>query len=426
MGERMAFGKIIKFIMLTMSLLIFIFSTIYVSKASPPMPIGIAGLITVDGIPIDDGYLVIIKNENTGETVYDYTENGYFVVGLSGSNGDKITANIEYNGKIFSNYTIVNMGIATQWINISISTEIIENKKPVIVLSDIFEGYVGEEIIFDASSCYDPDGHIIKYEWTFYDYPPFTMTGRTIKKIFYKECNIIGVLTLYDNDFLTSSKTFNVIIKNKQIDENETIDENNDTFVEIPPIPPIANFTFNEFKYNQSFLCINFTSTSIDTDGYIVNFTWIINGNSYYGKNITLLIPIPRDKNFVKLNVTLIVIDNDNLYDYKNTVITFNISNIPDEKYNLIIYSKKPVSIKLMKDNEILDEDYGTYFEYYLPFGNYSVIYTYKGREFNKSINLNKNIEMLLYIPYENKTPSFSLLILIISFGVMLYVKKKN
>jgi len=442
-------GTIIKVVILIVALLTFILATIYVVKASPPMPIGTAGVIVVDGDKIQDGYLVTVKNENTGETVYDYTENGYFVVGLSGTDGDKITASIEYNGVIYSNSTIVDTTRATQWINISISTgnentgeendTSTENKKPVIVLQDTFEGYVGEEIIFDASLCYDPDGNIIKYEWLFYDYPPFTLTGKVVKIVFNKVCNIIGVLTIYDDDFSTTSKTFNVVISenddsntfddngNSTNTDNEN-DDNNDTIITFPPMPPIANFTCYEGEYSDGILYVNFTSTSTDPDGYIVNWTWTIDGRLYYGENITVGVPLAGENaSFIKLNVTLLVTDNDGLYDDINAVVTLNTSYINEEKYHLTIYSEKPVSIKLSRNGELLDEDYGTHFEYYLPSGDYSIIYTYNGMEFNKSINLNKNTEILLDIPYNrNNTPAFGLLALVLAFGVIIYVRKKN
>lgn len=427
----MKVGTIIKVVIVIVALLTFILATIYVVKASPPMPVGIASYITVDNNPIEDGYLVTIKNDNTGETVYDYTENGYAVVGLSGTDGDKITVSIEYNGVIYSNSTIVDTTRATQWINISISTGggDTENKRPVIILPDTFEGYVGEEIVFDASSCYDPDGYITKYEWTFYDYPPFTLTGKIVKKVFNNVCNIIGVLTVYDDDFATTSKTFNVIISQQSNNENGgDNNSSNDTIITFPPMPPIANFTCSEGKYSDGILYINFTSTSTDPDGYIVNWTWTIDGRLYYGENITVGVPLAGENaSFVKLNVTLLVTDNDGLYDDINAVVTFNTSYINEEKYHLTIYSEKPVSIKLSRNGELLDEDYGTHFEYYLPSGNYDIIYTYNGMEFNKSITLNKNTEILLDIPYNrNNTPAFGLLALVLAFGVIIYVRKKN
>ena len=427
-------GTIIKVVVIIMALLTFIFATIYVAKASPPMPIGTAGAIFVDDEPIEDGYVVTVKNENTGEEVYVYTENGYFVSGLSGGDGNKIIASIEYDGILYSNSTIVDTSKATQWINISISTsndDEGDNKKPVIILQDVFEGYVGEEIVFDASSCYDPDGYITKYEWTFYDYPPFTLTGKTVKKVFNNVCNIMGILTVYDNDYTTSTKTFNVIITQQQDDNNdedEQSNSSNDTIITFPPMPPIANFTCYEGEYSDGILYVNFTSTSTDPDGYIVNWTWTINGIwIYYGKNITVEVPVNENESFIKLNITLLVTDNDGLYDDISVIVTFNTSYVNEEKYHLVIYSEKPVSIKLSRNEDVLDEDYGTYFEYYLPSGDYDIIYTYNGIDLNKSINLNKNTEILLDIPYnKNNTPAFGLLALVLAFGVIIYVRKKN
>jgi len=444
-------GTIIKVAIIIVALLTFIFATIYVAKASPPMPIGTAGKIVVNNESIDDGYVVTVKNEDTGEEVYAYTENGYFVVGVSGIDGDEITASVEYDGVVYSNSTIVDTSRATQWINISISTsnpndddndtndEETENEKPVILIPDTFEGTVGDEIVFDASSCYDPDGYITKYEWTFYDYPPSTLTGKIVKKVFNNVCNIMGIITVYDNDCVTSSKTFNVVINQQSNNDSEnennssdsSADENNssnDTVITVPPMPPIANFTCSEGFYENNTLYVNMTSTSTDADGYIVNWTWTVEGELYYGENITVIVPIvDENESFAKLNVTLLVTDNDGLYDDVNAVITFNTSYINSEKHHLIIYSEEPVSIKLSRDGQVLDEDSGTHFEYYLPSGDYSVVYTYNGMEFDKNINLDADTDIMLDIPTnQNHTPAFGLLAVLIAFGVIIYVRKKN
>lgn len=432
----MKWDVLIKGLTVAFALLTFILATVYVVDASPPMPVGVASYITVDGDPIEDGYLVTVKNENTGETVYDYTENGYIVAGLSGIDGDEITVSIEYDNKLYTNSTIVDTSRATQWVNISITTsggdEGEENKKPVIIIPDVFEGNVGQEIIFDASQCYDPDGYIVKYEWTFYDYPPFTLYGKVVRTVFDNVCNIMGVLTVYDNDYATSSKTFNIIISEENYNnDNNTNNTNsssdNETIITFPPMPPIANFTLSDSFYDNNTLYVNFTSTSYDNDGYIVNWTWTIEGKLYYGENITVEVPIVgENESFVKLNVTLLVTDNDGLYDEISAVVTLNTSYISEEKYHLVIYSPEPVTITLKSRGEIIDSNYGTQFDYYLPLGNYEVLYAYNGENYNKTINLNKNTEIILDIPVnKNSTPAFELLSLLIAFGVIIYVRKK-
>jgi len=420
------FGKIIKMVMVIIAVLTFILATVYVVNAGPPiLPVGIAGEITINGEPIPDGYSVIIKNLNSGETVEKFTKDGFFVAGLSAVDGDEIEVSISYNGKAYSNTTVVNTSRTTQWINITIIEENGEddeedntikiNEKPVVVIPSSFTGKTGECIIFNASQCYDPDGRIVKYEWLFYDYPPFTLHGKIVNYTWNHPCNIIGVLTIYDNNYSTNMKTFSVIIY-----DNETNGSNNITF---PSMPPVANFTLTNSYYKNNTLYVNFTSTSTDPDGYIVNWTWTIDGKLYYGENITVKVPIRNvNASFIKLNVTLLVTDNDGMYDDVNAFVTLNISYLNSEKYHLIIYSQKTVNIKIMKSSDVVMEDAGKYFDYLLPEGNYTIIYAYKDQVKEERINLNRDVEIPLEFK-DNKTP-LGFEILIIAFMIIFMVRK--
>ena len=397
-------GKVLKIVIVAIAILIFIAGTIYVAIAGPPiLPVGVAGKITVNGDPIPNGYSVIIKNLNSGETIEKFTKDGYFVAGLSAKDGDEIVASITFNGKTYSNSTFVNTSRTTQWINITIvenengdNENIIKiNKKPVIVIPSSFTGKTGECIVFNASQCYDPDGHIVKYEWTFYDYPPFTLHGKIVNHTWDHPCNIIGILTIYDNNYSSNMRTFSVVVY-----ENES----NSSNITFPPMPPIANFTLVDSYYKNNTLYVNFTSTSTDPDGYIVNWTWKVNEKMHYGKNITVKVPIDKNAEFTRLNVTLTVTDNDGMYDDVNALVTLNTSYLNGEKYHLIIYSQKTVNIKIMKSSDVVIEDAGKYFDYLLPEGNYTLVYAYKDQVKEEKINLDRDIELPLEIK-DKKTP---------------------
>ena len=399
------FGKIIKMVVVIVAILTFLVATVYVVNAGPPiLPVGIAGEITINGEPIPDGYSVIIKNLNSEETIEKFTKDGFFVAGLSAVDGDEIEASISYNGKVYSNSTVVNVSRTTQWINITIIEEyenednntIKINEKPVVVIPSSFTGKIGECIVFDASQCYDPDGYIVKYEWTFYDYPPFTLHGKIVNHTWDHPCNIIGVLTIYDNNYSTNMKTFSVIICKS---------ESNDSNITFPPIPPVANFTLVNSYYKNNTLYVNFTSTSTDPDGHIVNWTWSIDGKQYYGENVTVEVPISGgNASFIRLNVSLLVTDNDGMYDDANAFVSLNISYLNSKKYHLIIYSQKTVNIKIMKSSDVVIEDAGKYFDYLLPKGNYTLVYAYKDQVKEEKINLDKDIELPLEIK-DKKTP---------------------
>jgi len=414
-------GKVLKIVIVAIAILTFIAGTIIVIAGPPILPVGVAGKITVNGDPIPNGYSVIIKNLNSGETIEKFTKDGYFVAGLSAKDGDEIVASITFNGKTYSNSTFVNTSRTTQWINITIvesengdNENIIKtNEKPVIIIPSSFTGKTGECIVFNASQCYDPDGYIVKYEWTFYDYPPFTLHGKIVNYTWDHPCNIIGILTIYDNNYSSNMRTFSVVVY-----ENES----NSSNITFPPMPPIANFTLVDSYYKNNTLYVNFTSTSTDPDGYIVNWIWKVNENTYYGKNITVKVPIDKNAEFTRLNVTLTVTDNDGMYDDVNALVTLNTSYLNGEKYHLIIYSQKTVNIKIMKSSDVVIEDVGKYFDYLLPKGNYTLVYAYKDQVKEEKINLDRDIELPLEIK-DKKTP-LGFETIIIAFIIIYMVRR--
>jgi len=56
---------------------------------------------------------------------------------------------------------------------------IIKNEKPVAVIDAPEQAYIGDEITFDASKSYDPDGTIVSYYWDFGD--GLTAQGKVVK-----------------------------------------------------------------------------------------------------------------------------------------------------------------------------------------------------------------------------------------------------
>lgn len=71
-------------------------------------------------------------------------------------------------------------------------------------------------------------------------------------------------------------------------------------------MPPKSSFTADKTSVKPGYT-INFTATSTDEDGYISNFTWMLDdGRFFYGKNITVNFSTPG-----WVNITLITTDND-------------------------------------------------------------------------------------------------------------------
>lgn len=410
---------IIKIILLILALLIFVVSTAFVLvNATPPMPVGVCGKITVDGNILTEG-IITIKNMDTDETVNVEIDgnSGFYVISISGTSGDTINASIYYNGKYYSNETIIDTTKATQWCNITIITEEEpppnppepeENKKPVIVFPDEIVGYVGEEIMFNASSCYDPDGKITIYGWSIYDYPPFSKTGVSFVHTWHEEKNIVGTLTIYDDHMSLVSKSFSIkIIKENNGDGDDD---------QIPiTIPPIADFTYEGyFKYNTT-LYLN--STSYDPDGEITNWTWNVDGNTIYGKNTTFLLPY-SDGDYYWLTISLIVTDDDGIMNQKEETIRINKTDEGTENYNIIILSDKDVFIAIKSDdNHVIKQDYGTMFNYTLPNGSYQVVYAYNGKEYSENIELDKDTTLTINVGDDegNKIPFGGISLIIIS-----------
>jgi PKD repeat protein len=155
---------------------------------------------------------------------------------------------------------------------------------------------VNQDVMFTSSS-YDPDGYIVKEEWDFNNDGSFelsyTQLGYTIAKSFASPGNYTVRLKVTDNDGASS-------IASKVIEVRAAPHVN---------IPPVANFIYTPSKnitVNQS---VTFTSTSYDTDGYIVKEEWDLNNDgqfSWVGHSVVKAFSSPGT-----YTITLRVTDND-------------------------------------------------------------------------------------------------------------------
>lgn len=404
--------RLIKYGIVFIAIIVVLLTTLFViSNAQIPFPIGIAGRITVDENPIPDGYTVFVKNLNNGDCGNATTNNGFFVIALNGKNEDIIEASIIYNGIKYSERTVANTSNATQWINISIITgqqpspppspPQYENKQPVIIFDDFIYGYVNEPLELNASLCFDEDGYITKYEWTIFSYPPVTLIGKVVNTTFTKSGTFSGILTVYDNASAYSKKVFYVVM-------------NDSIFISLPPIA--------DFYYEVNNNNITFYDNSSDVDGIIINRTWNINGNTYYDNIVTLSF----DTNIVELNVTLIVKDNDGIISSTNKFLRIFL-NEKSEKYVLKLNFDRKVILTIKKDGKTVESGDGTKFVFTLDEGVYEIIYNVisnGGKEYRRNINLYKDTEIDITTEKEKKTPAFDILLVIISMGVILCIRR--
>jgi PKD repeat protein len=107
-----------------------------------------------------------------------------------------------------------------------------------------------QDVFFDGSASYDPDGTIISYDWDFGD---GAGSGQSIYHAFYKPDHYQVWLTVTDDSGLTSQVSHEITILNH---------------------PPIAAFTIspNPAIVNQP---ITFdASSSSDPDGMIIGYEW--------------------------------------------------------------------------------------------------------------------------------------------------------
>jgi len=313
----------------------------------------------------------------------------------------------KYSGKHFE--AKISFHSDVQWMSLAFRllaiTPDILNKKPIIDIPSSYVANAGEEVIFNASNCYDPDGKIIKYEWQFLDFPPFKKKKKIVTHTWNEAKSIYGILTVYDSKLASSSKSFIITIEKS----NNNNGNNNNSNGSHKNKKPIASFTIdgNLSKGNMAYL----NSTSYDIDGYIVNYTWNIdNGNFFYGSNITYMINKSND-----IPVQLIVMDNDGLYNITDGIIKVKQEPII-EYYRLIVFSNKNIRLNIIDiNNNSVFNGSGIFFETMLEKGYYTITYCYNNTKKTMDIYLDSAKKIFAEVKEGqnnllHKTPSFSII----------------
>ncbi|HEC76291.1 MAG TPA: PKD domain-containing protein, partial [Thermoplasmatales archaeon] len=200
-----------------------------------------------------DGSIAYGKN-----VTHMYLDDGTYYVNLTITDGDGATANIT---KVI----------------------IVKNVPPVADFSWLpLQPTDMDEVIFSDLS-YDLDGYIANYTWQFGD--GSIAYGKNVTHMYLDDGTYYVNLTITDDDGATANITKVIIVKN---------------------VPPVADFVYLPEKPTDLDV-IQFTSTSYDGDGYIVNYTWNFgNGNISYVAN-----PTHKYPNNAVYMVTLIVKDDD-------------------------------------------------------------------------------------------------------------------
>ncbi|MDH5635901.1 MAG: PKD domain-containing protein [Candidatus Bathyarchaeota archaeon] len=157
----------------------------------------------------------------------------------------------------------------------------------------------GENVTFNATDSYDPDGQIVSYFWDFGD--GNSSTGNITTHAYADNGTYAVTLTITDNDGLKDLAQDTISIQNR---------------------PPIAQFTESATTvYTGETVYFN-ASDSYDPDGHIINYLWNFgDGNITVETSPTIT---HTYKAFGNYSVILKVTDNDNFYDSSALPLTVN------------------------------------------------------------------------------------------------------
>jgi len=129
----------------------------------------------------------------------------------------------------------------------------------------------GDELIFDASECQDPDGNIISYHWDFGD--GNTSTGCKARHVYSESGTFIVTLTVRDDDGRS-------VARSKTIDVNHEISSTSPGESDLPDsetrkknVPPEAYFSISP-SHPTADEVVTFVSVSRDPDGDIEAHRW--------------------------------------------------------------------------------------------------------------------------------------------------------
>lgn len=160
----------------------------------------------------------------------------------------------------------------------------IRNNRPVADFSmyPLTPNDVDETSFTDAS--YDVDGSLVNWSWSFGDGQ--SSFERNPRIVFLDDGVFEVSLTVVDDDGNSSTMTVEVVVDN---------------------VAPVADFVFSPISPTDIEV-VSFSSSSIDGDGLIVNWTWSVEDELFYSENF--LYTFSDDGIF---NVSLTVVDDDEL-----------------------------------------------------------------------------------------------------------------
>ena len=204
---------------------------------------------------------------------------------------------------------------------------VVENLPPVASFSYSIDNL---SIEVDASSSFDLDGKIIRYEWKWKNDGKWQIGKEKTHHLYSNEGNYTIWLRVTDDDYATNITKIEISVKKKYKN-----------------MAPIVNFSWNP-PFPTDLDEIEFIDNSYDLDGYIVNYTWHFgDGNISFEKN-----PKHRYANDGIYNVSLIVKDN------RGTLTILCKKIIILNAYPVASFSWKPKKIAVRNEIKFIDKSY--------------------------------------------------------------------
>ncbi|HEC87970.1 MAG TPA: PKD domain-containing protein [Thermoplasmata archaeon] len=264
----------------------------------------------------------------------------------------------------------------------------------------------------DATSSYDLDGKIVKYEWR-WDEKDVWHSGEKIEKYKYKkEGNYTIYLRVLDDDGSSNTTHTNIYVKKGTSNVAPKAD-----FIFKPSLPTDIDY-------------IQFMDNSSDEDGYIVNYTWQFgDGNISYEKN-----PVHKYSKNGVYNAELCVRDNKNATSLiKKPVVILNVLPHVNFSWNP---SKPTINDYIQFMDNSSDED-GYIVNYTWQFGDGNISYEKNPvHKYSKQgvykVQLTimdddgfiKEKSFMIKISEKKETPSFQLVLVIIAL-ILVYLLRR-
>jgi PKD repeat protein len=229
-----------------------------------------------------------------------------------------ITHNFTKNGMYNVNLTVIdNDGLKD-----SIVQVVHVGRSPILILEPLNPKYMpNEEITFNASRSYDPDGYIVSYIWDFGDGQNRTTTDPITNKTYTKRGIYTVAIKIVDDDGLYNSTTLKIQIGNS----------------------PIANFTYTPKnpKVGEE-VTFDASNTTLPDGGSVKTFVWYIEeGNKTIVKDASegLLFSYTFMSADPGWNVTLTVIDEDGLYGSCSALVPVYAEEIKQSGIPIEVYA---------------------------------------------------------------------------------------